>query len=168
MSVYNFCSPKFDTNQKNKINDCNFKYSVQSWSWQQCYAQERNALCVSCDVSELAVIGIVLLFDRNKGNVNPQLAKLDLVNVNHHTAVMSLDDIICSLKAICQSGETERCWYLTTRNNMPFNSNVWLTREKDITFTLQWPWINVKYYLLFAQWNHCIQSAQTEVNSYEK
>lgn len=77
MSVYNFCSPQVSHKQKNKINDCNFKYSVQSW--QQCYAQERNTLCVSCDVSELAVIGIVLLFDRNKGNVNPQLAKLELV-----------------------------------------------------------------------------------------
>ena len=42
--------------------------------------------------------------------------------------------IICSLKAICQASETERSWYLTTRRNMPFNSNVRLTREKDIRY----------------------------------
>lgn len=74
-----------------------------------------------------------LIPKKNEGNVQAQLTVLKR-NINHHTPLMSLHDIICSLKAICQSCETERRWYLTTRNNVPFNSNVWLTREKDIRY----------------------------------
>lgn len=76
---------------------------------------------------------LFLIPKKNEGNVQAQLTVLKQ-NINHQSSVMSLYDIICSLKAICQSCETERRWYLTTRNNVPFNSNVWLTREKDIRY----------------------------------
>lgn len=42
--------------------------------------------------------------------------------------------IIFSLKPICHSQEKEKCWYWTTRNNMPFRSNTQLTRKKEIRY----------------------------------
>lgn len=50
---------------------------------------------------------------------------------------MSFDDIqytVCSLTAICQSSETEWSWYLSTTSNMPFKSNIRLTRERVIRY----------------------------------
>lgn len=85
--------------------------------------------CHSRIISESAV-GIFLTSGGNEGNCHLQLTELCL----NHITVMLFYDIICSLKAICRPHETERCWYLTTRNNMPFNSNACLTREKDIRY----------------------------------
>lgn len=35
-----------------------------------------------------------------------------------------------------------------------------------ITFTQQWPWINVKFYLLFAPRNYCVLSAPMKVKNW--
>lgn len=84
---------------------------------------------------------------------------------------------VCSPAAIYQSSELKRRRYLTTKRRNVFDlkhmalresHQIWHRLKKKtsaITFTMQCSWINVKYYLLFAQWNSCIQFSQIEVKS---